>query len=765
MIFSDHTSWNILHSSRLCRSPFNSISLSNTFVLNQKRSVSVRLHQIRFLIVFAFSLFFLSCRSDFDEIGSHEDWKVSLGDKYSSQYSHLDQINRENVGQLEVAWIYRSGDADTTANSQIQANPLIIDGVLYSTTPRLNVVALDAATGNEIWRYNPFPDTTEVVTWLNVNRGVTYWGNGNDKRILFTAGPDLYALHATTGDPIQSFGEDGKTSLKAGFEQRAEDLYVVSTSPGIIYEDLIIIGSRVSEGEDAAPGDIRAFNVRTGNLEWTFHTIPHPGEFGHDTWEDPEAWKKIGGANSWAGMALDEERGMVFIPTGTASPDFYGGNRKGSNLFANSLLALDAATGERIWHYQTVHHDLWDRDLPSAPNLVTVNHNGEQIDAVSQTTKTGFVFLFNRETGEPLFPIEEQQVPTETKLEGESVWPAQPIPTKPKPFARQEFPDSAVNPYVSEDVQADLINQLQTLNRSHMYEPPSLEGTLMYPGYDGGAEWGGSAFDPETGVLYVNANDVPWTLTMVPAEGLGEEMAENSIAFGESTYLNYCIACHGPDRKGTGNNPSLIGVDELYTPQEMLELINTGRRMMPGFEYLSEVRKKSVINYLIGETHFDVDLSSTEKQELTSEPQTSPYVMTGYRKFRTPEGYPPNTPPWGTLNAINLNTGDYEWQIPLGEYPELAKQDVPTTGTENYGGPVVTAGGLVFIAATLDEKIRAFDKKSGQLLWEYQLPVAGYATPSVYSVDGKQYVVIACGGGKLATKSGDYYIAFALPDS
>ncbi|MDZ7721000.1 MAG: pyrroloquinoline quinone-dependent dehydrogenase [Balneolaceae bacterium] len=721
--------------------------------------------QLSFLVLLVFSFLLISCSSEFDEIGASEDWKVSLGDKYSSQYSRLDQINRENVSQLEVAWAYRSGDADTVANSQIQANPLIIDGTLYSTTPRLNVVALDASTGEQQWRFNPFPDTLEIQTWLNVNRGVSFWESGNDKRILFTAGPDLYALNAANGERVKSFGENGKASLKAGFQGRAEDLYVVTTSPGIVYEDLIIIGSRVSEGDDAAPGDIRAFNIRTGELEWTFHTIPHPGEFGYDTWEDPDAWKKIGGANSWAGMALDEERGIVYIPTGSASPDFYGGNRKGSNLFANSLLALDAATGERIWHYQTVHHDLWDRDLPSAPNLVTVTHNGEEIDAVSQTTKTGYIFLFDRETGEPLFPIEEVPVPAETNLEGEEVWPTQPRPTIPEPITRQHLPDSAINPYVSEEIQEDLKNQLQTLKRAHMYEPPSLEGTLMVPGYDGGAEWGGSAFDPETGILYVNSNEVPWTLTMVPAEAQAPGSAESSIAFGESTYMSYCIACHGPDREGTGNNPTLIGVEDLYSPEEILELINTGRRMMPGFNHLSEERKQSVVNFLLNETHFDVDLSSSDKQELTSESESSPYVMTGYNKFRTPEGYPASSPPWGTLNAINLNTGEYMWKIPFGEYPKLAEEGIPTTGTENYGGPVVTAGGVLFIAATLDEKIRAFDKETGELLWEYKLPVAGYATPSVYSVDGKQYVVIACGGGKLGTKSGDYYIAFTLPNS
>lgn len=718
---------------------------------------------IMVIVLLFFSFLLMSCNSGFDEIGSSSDWKVSLGDKYSSQYSTLDQINRENVDLLDVAWTYRSGDADTVANSQIQANPIIIDGVLYSTTPRLDVVALDASNGSEQWRFNPFADTTSIETWLNVNRGVTYWENGTDKRIFVTAGPNLYALDASTGEPIESFGNAGKSSLKAGFEGRAEDLYVVTTSPGIIYQDLIIIGSRVSEGSDAAPGHIRAFNVRTGHLVWTFETIPQPGDIGYNTWENPDAWQQTGGANSWAGMAVDEERGLVFIPTGSASPDFYGGNRKGSNLFANSLVALNAVTGERIWHFQTVHHDLWDRDLPSAPNLVTVTHDGQQVDAVSQTTKSGYVFLFDRETGEPLFPIEELDVPTETTLTGEAVWPTQPVPTLPKPFTRQHLPDSAINPFVSEEVQEDLRNQLQSLKRSHMFEPPSLQGTLMFPGYDGGAEWGGSAFDPETGILYVNSNEVPWTLTMVPTGSQTVTSDTTSIALGESTYMGYCIACHGPDREGSGNNPSLLNIDERYSPNEILDLINTGRRMMPGFNHLSEVRKRLIVNFLLDETHFDVDVSQSDKQELTNESETSPYVMTGYRKFRTPDGYPASNPPWGTLNAINLNTGEFEWKIPFGEYPELAEQGIPTTGTENYGGPVVTAGGLLFIAATLDEKIRAFDKNTGELLWEYKLPVAGYATPSVYSVDGKQYVVIACGGGKLGTSSGDYYIAFSLP--
>lgn len=720
---------------------------------------------LSFFPVFIILIFLSGCSFETSEIGTENDWPVYLGDKFSSQYSKLDQIHAGNVKDLQVAWTYQTGDADTAKNSQMQANPLIIDGTLYSTSPRLKVIALDAATGKERWTFNPFPDTAEVVTWLNVNRGVSYWEEKGDRRILFTAGPTLYALDPQTGKPIESFGDKGKVSLKKGLDMRAEDLYVVATSPGVIYKNLIIIGSRVSEGSDAAPGDIRAFNIKTGESEWTFHTIPQPGEFGYETWQNPEAWKHIGGANSWAGMSLDEKRGMVFIPTGSASPDFYGGNRKGANLFANSLLALDAETGKRIWHFQTVHHDLWDRDLPSPPNLVTISRNNRQVDAVAQTTKTGFVYLFERETGEPLFPIEEMEVPAVSVLKGEEVWATQPKPTIPEPFVRQKLNEKNLNPFVSESVHQDLVQQLNSLNKDHIFEPPSLKGTLMFPGFDGGAEWGGSAFDPETGLLYVNSNEVPWIMTMVPTrDQVDSTVATNTVEAGRIAYRSYCMSCHGADRRGSGSNPSLIGIENRYSANEILDLINTGRRMMPSFQHLSETQKKVIVNYLKDEIHFEIDFNADANKVREGTDASAPYVMSGYRKFQTPDGYPANSPPWGTLNAIDLNTEEYIWRVPLGEYPKLKAEGKSPTGTENYGGPVVTAGGLVFIAATLDEKIRAFDKKTGELLWEEDLPVAGYATPSIYSIDGKQYVVIACGGGKLGTKSGDTYVAFTLPD-
>lgn len=718
-------------------------------------------------LLFLLIVLALGCSQHASE-SAHEQWSSRGGGAASIRYSSLDQIDTTNVGRLEVAWQYNTGDAQPSKNSQIQANPIVVGETLYSTSPQLKVVAMDAAAGTEQWVFDPFSDTSGHDPALNVNRGVTYWADDSDQRIFFTAGPVLYALNAEDGSLAESFGEGGTVSLKEGLGDRAEDLHVAATSPGVIYKDLIIIGSRVSEGADAAPGDIRAFDVRTGELAWTFHTIPRPGEVGHETWEDPEAWTRVGGANSWAGMSVDRECGIVYVPTGSASPDFYGGNRKGKNLFANSLLALEAATGERVWHYQTVHHDLWDRDLPSPPSLVTVRHEGADVDAVAQTTKSGYVFLFNRDTGAPLFPIEEKPVPTESPLKGEAPWPTQPVPTKPEPFVRQHMAPEAINPFVPDSVQTQLRRDLRRLNSDHMFAPPSLRGTLMFPGFDGGAEWGGSAFDPETDILYVNSNEVPWIMRMLPTEtgslkSASEAVEDAGVSVGRRAYRTHCMSCHGPDRRGGGDYPSLINVEERYSPSGLLDLIRNGRRMMPGFAHLPERQRKALVNDLIGDEHFAVERGSV--QEGTDDTSESPpYIMAGYEKFRTPEGYPAVSPPWGTLNAIDLSTGEYVWRTPLGTYPELEGQGHPTTGTENYGGPVVTAGGLVFIAATLDEKIRAFDKRTGELLWTAELPAAGFATPSVYEMNGRQYVVVACGGGKLGTRSGDAYVAFALPN-
>ncbi|HZH74069.1 MAG TPA: PQQ-binding-like beta-propeller repeat protein, partial [Mariniphaga sp.] len=435
-----------------------------------------------------FLLLFIGCKDKgrMPDFESTTDWKIYLGDKSGSQYSQLAQINVDNVHLLEPVWEYHTENLNKDDRTQIQCNPLIIDGILYGTSPKLRVFALNAATGERLWEFNP---GGEVNFAVNVNRGVTYWSDENDHRILFSAGAELYALDAKTGKLIASFGQEGKVSLRAGLGEVAKEKYVVATSPGIIYRDLIIMGSRVSENVDAAPGYIRAFNVKTGDLEWVFHTIPKPGEFGYDTWPE-DAWQYAGGVNNWAGMSLDNDRGIVFIPTGSPAYDFWGGNRKGQNLFANCVLALDAATGERIWHFQTVYHDIWDRDLPAPPNLVTVNHEGNSIDAVAQITKSGFVFLLNRETGEPLFPIEERLVPS-SDLKGEEAWTVQPFPVLPPPFSPQTFTEENITD-ISPEATEHVKNVLSGVRTGQSFIPPSLQGTIIFPGFDGGGEWGGA---------------------------------------------------------------------------------------------------------------------------------------------------------------------------------------------------------------------------------------------------------------------------------
>jgi quinoprotein glucose dehydrogenase len=690
--------------------------------------------------------------------GVNVDWAMHGGDAAGSHYSRLSQVNTKNVRSLKPAWTYHTGDKRDDNRSQIQCNPIVIDGILYGTSPQLRVFALNAATGQNLWTFDPFAAGADKGAF-GVNRGVVYWRSGDDQRIFFTAGQSLFALNARTGKLILEFGKGGAVDLREGLGRDVKHLFVASRTPGAIYRDLLILGSVVSEGPGpAAPGHIRAYDVRTGRIRWIFRTIPQPGEFGYDTWP-PDAWKRSGGANAWSGITVDEKRQMVFLPTGSASFDFWGGNRKGANLFANCVLALKADTGERVWHYQVVHHDLWDRDLPAAPNLVTVTRDGRQIDAVAQITKSGHVFLLDRETGKPLFPVEERSVPA-SDLKGESTWPTQPFPLKPPPFSRQTFTEEEATT-LSPEARAYVLERLRRVRTGKPFIPPSAAGTIIFPGFDGGGEWGGAAFDSASGLLYVNGNEMPWILTMIE---ILPEANSGSISMGQRVYNQLCAACHGADLEGDPQQvyPNLKGIDKRMSNQQVARLIEGGKGVMPSFSFLSSSEKEALVNFLFG---IAAPEEAEPQKKATREKAEAdiPYTHTGYNRFFDPEGYPAVKPPWGTLNAINLNQGTIEWSAALGEFPELTRRGIAPTGTENYGGPIVTDGGLLFIGATKDEKFRAFDKKTGRLLWETKLPAGGYATPATYMVNGKQFVVIAAGGGKMGTPSGDAYVAFALP--
>jgi quinoprotein glucose dehydrogenase len=662
------------------------------------------------------------------------EWPVN-GGPYNIRYSELKQITPENVKRLRVAWSYDAHDS--FKDSEMQSNPIVVDGVLYATTPKLRVIALDAQTGRELWSFDPNQGGGAQRRYRH--RGVTVYKD----RVFVTQRNFLWALDRKTGKPIQKFGDDGRIDLRKGLDRPPESLSVSASSPGVIFEDMIILGSTVPETLPGAPGDIRAFDVATGAMRWTFHTIPHPGEFGYETWP-AEAYKISGGANAWAGLSVDPKLGMVFAATGSASFDFYGSNRIGDNLFADCVIALDARTGRRVWHFQGIKHDVWDLDFPAAPSLVTVTRNGHNVDAVAQIAKTGYVFVLDRKTGEPLFPIEYRKAPA-SPLDGEKLSETQPRPVKPPPFTRQAFTEDIITRRTP-GAHAAVLDVFKKIDSNGMFTPPSLRGTILFPGTDGGGEWGGAAFDPATGLLYVNSNEQPWIIRMVTHDTT-------------SLYKNNCASCHGEDRKGGGSVPSLIDIGKTRSREQLIMLIRDGTGRMPGFSHLGR-GINDIVEYLVtGRDNNVVDPAVAER-----DPNWQKYRNEGYILMRDPDGYPPITPPWGTLNAIDLNKGDIRWQIPFGEYPELAAKGIKNTGSDNYGGPVVTASGLLFIGATsFDKKFHAYDKLTGKLLWEAELPAAGNATPAIYEMNGREYVVIVCGGGKNDAPSGSSIVAFALP--
>lgn len=612
------------------------------------------------------------------------EWRFYGGDRGGTRYSPLKQIDRGNVGRLRRAWVYHTGELEmglkTAAfQASFSTTPLVVGGVLYLTTPSSRVVALDAETGRELWKFDP--QAGRGVRGFNSHRGVAYWeghssdGKGRDRRILYgTVDGRLIALDAGTGKTYPDFGQGGFVDLRAnGAGAGADDPTWGArvTSPPVVYRDLVIVGWGLPESPSKGPtGDVRAYDVRTGRLAWTFHTVPRPGEAGHETWEG-DSWKQRTGTNVWSMMSVDEERGLVFLPVGSPAYDFYGGDRRGRNLFGNSLVALDAATGRLVWYYQTVHHDLWDYDLPAQPVLFDWRGKGRPVPAVAVITKTGFVFVLDRLTGRPLFPVEERPVP-QSDVPGEETWPTQPFPSKPPALARQALTRAELSRVTPESERfcASLFDRL--LNKG-MYTPVGLRPTLTFPGFHGGGNWSGGSFDPASGLLFVNMNE----------DG----------AVGEMT-------------------PQPAGAPVPYTRQGRFE---------------------------------------------------------EYAWFRDQKGWPCQQPPWGTLSAVDLNRGEVVWKVPLGIVEELEARGVRNTGTQNLGGSIVTAGGLVFIAATTDRLFRAFDAKTGRELWRAPLEAGGHATPMTYAGrDGRQFVVVAAGGGgflrALSPTLSDTLVAYALPE-
>jgi quinoprotein glucose dehydrogenase len=685
------------------------------------------------------------------------DWPFYHGNPHGTHYSTLNQINTQNVNRLKLAWSFDSGDAFGEGHSQsdMQSNPMIVRGKLFFVSPKGRLFCLDAATGKQQWVFDPA--FGEPINTKQRLRGVSYWSDANEERILFSFKNYLLAVNAQTGALITSFGEQGKIDLREGLGRDIDSVYVAEVSPGVVYKDLIIMGSTGN-----TPGHIRAYDVRTGKMQWIFHTIPWPGEVGYETWPK-DAWKMAMGANAWSGLTLDPDNGLVFVPlasAGMGDKDFYGADRIGDNLFGTSLVALDAKTGKRAWHFQFVKHDVWDRDPPTPPTLITVKRDGKTIPALAQATKAGVVFIFNRLTGESLYPLHEISVPA-SDVPGEITSPTQIMPLTPEPFARQKLTADMLTtrtPTAHEAVAATFAKL-----RSHgPFDPPSEGGTILLPGMDGGAEWGGSAFDPQTGLLYINANEMAWIVK------LRKQQPKLAGSSGEALYQNQCASCHGIDRKGSPPEfPTLETVGKRLSATQMAKHIADGGGRMPGFKNkMTEREIANIAAYLQGDlTQY---INSGVKTPVPAYPSTNndPYAFDGYKRFLDPDGYPAISPPWGTLSALDVNTGKYVWKQHLGEYPELAAQGMKNTGSENYGGAVVTAGGVLFIAATVyDNQFRAFDKANGKLLWQTTLPAAGIATPATYSVKGKQFVVIGASGGKnVKAKPGGAIMAYTLAD-
>ncbi len=684
-------------------------------------------------------------------------WSDYAGSPDGAQYSSLAQIDRSNVHRLEPAWSYPTGDGNVYFFA-----PLVVDEVAYVLARDHSIVALDAASGAQLWVHPAAAGSVAMTT-----RGLNYWESADrsERRLLYAADHFLRALDADTGEPIDSFGEGGKVNLKERLGRDPERLSLVqSHSPGRVFEDLLILGSATNEGYGSAPGDVRAFDVRTGALVWSFHTIPHPGEFGYDTWP-PDAWKSVGGANVWTEFPLDAERGVVYLPVASAKYNFYGADRAGANLFSNSLVALEARSGRRLWHFQFVHHDIWDYDPATAPKLLTVDHDGKRIDVVAQATKQGFLYVFERVSGEPLWPVQERPVPQGTEMPGETLWATQPFPTRPPPFARQSFTVDDLNPHLDPAERERFREYVAGARNEGLFTPPGRGRTVQMPGNNGGSNWGGAAVDPERGWLYVVSKDHPAMLELEPDPEQQVPPPDEPELRGRYLYDVHCYRCHST--AGQGNElavSSLEGVAGRLSRERIAAIVREGVGPMPGFPSLSASDVELLADYL--EDPASAPTRPGQEGQLTEQAR----FVSGFGLMRASNGLSPIGPPWSTLTAYDLNQGTIEWQIPLGEVPELAARGILGTGSVYPKvGPVVTAGGLLF-AGTRDRKVRAFDVRTGEVLWEYELGAALEGIPAVYQAGGRQYVLFcasAQSGLTPATRGPveGAYVAFALPPS
>jgi quinoprotein glucose dehydrogenase len=732
----------------------------------------------------------------------HKGWTQYGGGPDSSHFVALNQINKSNVNQLEVAWIYPAGD-----NRSYIFNPIVVDNVMYVLARNSSLVALDAATGKEIWIHENLPGLT--------SRGIAYWESNdrNDRRLIFTINNYLQEIDARTGKSILSFGNNGLVDLRESLGRDPDTIVRIQPeSPGRVFENLIMLGSATGEAYLSPPGHIRAYDVVTGRRVWTFHTVPQPGEFGYDTWPK-DAWRYSGGANTWGEITVDEKRGIAYFPTGSPTYDYYGADRIGSNLFANCLLALDARTGKRLWHFQMVHHDLWDYDITAAPQLITVRHGGKLIDAVSQSTKQGFLFVFDRVTGKPLWPVEERPVPR-SDMPGERAWPTQPYPTAPPPFARQRMTADDVNPFIlTAEERTAWKERISKMRNEGLFTPPGLEETLSLPGARGGSNWGTQAANPAKGLVYLTTQDWPTIYKLSLEDPLAARRASRgaSLEVGRSLYEDRCQSCHGVNGAGSAGGPPPIAGANRMPFDAFRQVTLAGKGKMPAFNDLDDTRVNALYAFLMAP---DANAGAGSGTEMERRPSDGPVVASGgapgglmvrqvagrYSPLGGPDypagiDAPPNRyytdwglypdqpyvigPPWSAIVAFDLNRGTIKWRVPLGEDARAVKEGATNAGVfmAERHGMIVTATGLIFVATT-DGKVRAHDEDTGKVLWTADLPAGSEGLPAMYEVNGRQFLVVPAssrintGGGHRtpgaepvnearSPKAG--YVAFALP--